>query len=120
MEQQSTSATDKHMTPGRRITAEVTAWQGVIAGYGKRGEFAFKVDGREIGHLHGDTAAHFFFEPKLWDELRSAGRIGPHPIFPHRVGPAARRIAGEDDVNDVIALMRLNYERVVGRRDNAA
>jgi hypothetical protein len=31
------------------------------------------------------------------------------------VGPAARRIESEADVADVIALMRLNYDRVVGR-----
>ena len=29
-----------------------------------------------------------------------------------REGPAARRIEGDDDVNDVIRLMRLNYDRV--------
>jgi hypothetical protein len=33
-------------------------------------------------------------------------------VFPGRVGPAARRIETDADVMDVIALMRLNYERV--------
>ncbi len=32
-----------------------------------------------------------------------------------RKGSAARRIEDEADVRDVIALMRLNYERVVTR-----
>jgi hypothetical protein len=35
-----------------------------------------------------------------------------HPVFPDAVGPAARRIDTEDDIADVIALMRLNYERL--------
>jgi Luciferase len=48
-------------------------------------------------------------------ELRAAGRIGPHPVFPDRVGPAARRIESDDDVRDVIALPRLNYDRIVTR-----
>jgi hypothetical protein len=30
-------------------------------------------------------------------------------------GPAARRITNDDDVRDVIALMRLNYDRAVAR-----
>jgi Luciferase len=30
------------------------------------GEFAFKVGGREIGHLHGDHSAHFGFRKGLW------------------------------------------------------
>jgi hypothetical protein len=42
-----------------RITEQVTTWPGVRAGPGRRGEFAFKVKGREIGHLHGGRAAHF-------------------------------------------------------------
>jgi luciferase-like monooxygenase len=36
-----------------------------------------------------------------------------HPVFPGKVGPAARRIENEADVRDVIALLRLNYDRIV-------
>src|SRR5919108_5349308 len=99
-------------TPSQQITEEVTSWPGVEAGPGRRGEFAFKVGRMEIGHLHGDHAAHFFFPKDVWSELRGQGRIEPHPVFPDREGPAARRIDGEDDVRDVIALMRLNYDRL--------
>ena len=35
-------------------------------------------------------------------------------VFPGRVGPAGRRIPDPDDVRDVIAPMRLNYDRVTG------
>jgi hypothetical protein len=100
------------LTPSQQITTEATSWPGVEAGPGRRGEFAFKVGRREIGHLHGDHAAHFFFPKELWAELREEGRITDHPVFPEKVGPAARRIQNDDDVRDVIALMRLNYERV--------
>jgi len=98
-------------TPSIEITEEVTSWPGVEAGLGRRGEFAFRVGRREIGHLHGDHSAHFNFPRPVWDELKAAGRIVPHPVFPDRQGPAARRIEGDDDVRDVIALLRLNYER---------
>ena len=100
------------MSPSNEITAEVTSWPGVEAGPGRRGEFAFKVGRHEIGHLHGDHAAHFFFPKDVWRELRAQGRIVEHPVFPGKEGPGARRIDGADDVQDVIALMRLNYERV--------
>jgi hypothetical protein len=109
------------MTPSEQITREVTSWPGVEAGPGRRGEFAFKVGGQEIGHLHGDRSAHFGFPKDVWAELRGQGRIVPHPVFPDREGPAARRIEDEDDVRDVIALMRLNYDRAVaGDRAPAA
>lgn len=103
------------MTPSERITTEVTAWPGVSAGPGRRGEFAFKLSGREIGHLHGDHAAHFFFPPEVWQELSEEGRITEHPVFPGRQGPAARRIATDEDVTDVIAMMRMNYDRIAAR-----
>jgi Family of unknown function (DUF5519) len=101
------------MSASQRITDEVTSWPGVQAGPGSRGEFAFKLGPREIGHLHGDHAAHFFFPKAVWTELFQAGRIVHHPVFPDRDGPAARRIDDEADVADVIELMRLNYDRVV-------
>ena len=105
----------KLLTASQQITDEVTSWPGVEAGSGRRGEFAFTVGGREIGHLHGDRAAHFFFPKDVWRELPGQARIVDHPVFPGKEGPAARRIDGETDVRDVIELLRLNYDRVVAR-----
>jgi hypothetical protein len=87
----------------------------VEAGPGERGELGFKVGRREIGHLHGDHVAHFGFPKAVWAELFEQGRIDYHPVFPGKPGFAARRIETPDDVDDVIALLRLNYERVVAR-----
>jgi hypothetical protein len=103
------------MTASQQITAEVTSWEGVEAGPGRRGEFAFKVGRREIGHLHGDHSAHFSFPKDVWTQLFAAGRVIHHPVFPGKEGPAARRIDNDDDVHDVIALMRMNYDRAVSR-----
>src|SRR5205814_8268225 len=106
--------------PSERITEGVTAWPGLSAGPGRRGEFAFTVGRRQIGHLHGDRSAHFSFPQPVWRDLRDQGRITEHPVFPGKEGPAARRIETDQDVDDVIALMRLNYERVTaGAGDRA-
>ncbi len=102
-------------TASQQITEAVTSWPGVEAGPGRRGEFAFKVGRREIGHLHGDHAAHFSFPKDVWADLFERGRVVHHPVFPDKRGPAARRIEDEADVRDVITLMRLNYDRVVAR-----
>jgi len=98
-----------------RITEVVVSWPGVVAGPGRRGEFAFAVGGREIGHLHGDHAAHFGFPKQVWADLFEQGRIDYHPVFPGKPGFGSRRIETEADIDDVIALLRLNYERVVAR-----
>jgi hypothetical protein len=106
-------------TPSERITTEVAAWPGVTTAHGRRGEFAFKLGRRELGHLHGDHAAHFAFPKDVWHELREQKRIVEHPVFPGRAGPAARRIDEDADVRDVIELMRINYDRIVNRPTGA-
>ena len=76
--------------------------------------------------LHDTLAA--FVEEAAWQlaeevaagaeipfELIEQGRIEPHPVFPDKAGPAARRIETEADVGDAIELLRLNYDRVVAR-----
>jgi hypothetical protein len=103
-------------TASQQIIEEVTSWPGVEAGPGRRGELAFKIGRRQIGHLHGDHAAHFSFPKQVWAELMEQGRIVPHPVFPDSVGPAARRIEDDADVRDVIALLRLNYDRAMSRQ----
>jgi hypothetical protein len=102
-------------TASERITEEVTSWPGVKAGIGSRGEYGFSVGKRQIGHLHGDHAAHFGFPKEVGARLRQEGRVGPHPVAPDKPAWAARRIETEADVLDVIELIRLNYDRVVAR-----
>ncbi len=96
---------------GQQIVDEVTSWPGVTAQQGSRGELSLRFGRKEIGHLHGDRIAHFGFPKAVGAELKAQGRIGPHPAFPDKVAWGARRIASEDDMRDVIELMRLNYDR---------
>jgi len=98
-----------------RIAEEVEAWPGVTASPGSRGEYSFKLGAREIGHLHGNRVAHFGFPKAVWQELYDAGRIDYHPVFPGKPGFGARDIRSEADEEDVIAILRLQYDRVVER-----
>ncbi len=101
------------LTASQQITAEVESWPGVESGIGKRGEFGFTLGRRELGHLHGDHALHIGFPKAVWTELFDQGRIDYHPVFPGKPGYASRRIESDDDVRDVIAMLRLNYDRAV-------
>jgi hypothetical protein len=100
-------------TASRRIVDEATSWPGVVAVTGERGELSIRLGRRELGHLHGDRAAHFGFPKPVWRELFAQGRIVHHPVFPNAEGWAARAIRDDADVEDVIALLRLNYDRAV-------
>ena len=102
-------------TASERIAAEVGSWPGVEIDDGELGELAFKYGRRELGHLHGDHAAHFSFPRSTWHELRDAGRIDFHPVFPGKSGPGQRRIETDADVADVVELFRINYDRGVER-----
>ncbi|MCV0397435.1 MAG: DUF5519 family protein [Rhizobiaceae bacterium] len=104
----------------QRIRDEVSSWYGVTTAIGSHGELSFRVGEREIGHLHGDAVAHFRFEEAVWAQLRAIGRIDVHPLFPDSKGLASRRMAAERDVDDVIALMRLNHELALRRLERRA
>lgn len=106
------------LKPSQQIIAEVGSWPGVQVTPGSRGELSFRIGRKEIGHLHGDRAAHFGFPRTIWTALRQQGRITPHPVFPGKEGPAARRIDSEKDVWEVIELMRINYQRITAAKEN--
>ena len=100
---------------GERIVAEVTSWPGTAAAEGSRGELSLRLGKREIGHLHGDHAAHFGLPKALFHDLHGRGQVDYHPVFPGKPGFAARRIESEGDVEDVIEILGLNYDRVIAR-----
>jgi hypothetical protein len=54
-------------------------------------------------------------EGRVRDGAVRPGPDGYDPVFPGKPGFGARRIETDEDVADVIVLMRLNYERVVER-----
>src|SRR5262249_18534616 len=102
-----------------RIAREVGSWRGVTLAPHRFGGVEFRVGRRELGHLHGSRLADLPFPVAVRDELLLAGRAEPHHVLP-RSGWVSRRIRGEADVADVIALFRLNYERVSARSRTAA
>jgi hypothetical protein len=106
-------------TASEQIIEEVGSWPGVEVDTGELGEVAFTFGRRELGHVHGDHAAHFSFPRPIWHELRAEGRIEHHPVFPGKTGPAQRRLDSEVDVRDAIALFRINYDRALAREARA-
>jgi len=104
---------EQRQRPSEQIIEEVGSWPGVEVGENSRGGMAFLHGRRELGHLHGDRVLHTGFPKSVWRELYDEGRIDFHPVFPDKPGYAAREIATETDTRDVIALLRLNYNRSV-------
>jgi NADPH2:quinone reductase len=99
------------LRPSAAVAAEVLTWEGTDADWGSRGEQRLRLGATELGHLHGDRVAHFGFPRDVGTALRAAGRVGPHPVNRHSPKMAARGMTGPPDVDEVIALLRLNYDR---------
>ena len=101
-------------TASEQITEEVTSWPGVEAGPARAASTPSRSAGARSA-ICTATTRRTSRSPARLERAPRAGRIVDHPVFPGKVGPAARRIRDEDDVRDVIVLMRLNYDRIVER-----
>jgi hypothetical protein len=97
--------------PGERIAAEVESWPGVSSGAHRFGGVEFRLGRRELGHLHGDRMADLAFPRRVRDELIATGRARPHHVL--RESGWVTVPIDADDVDTVIALFRLAYERAV-------
>jgi ribonuclease BN (tRNA processing enzyme) len=91
------------------------SWEGVTSHSHRFGGIEFRLGKVELGHLHGDHLADLPFPTKLRDQLVDEGRAQPHHVLPAS-GWVSKRISTAADVQEVIALFRLNYDRLAMRR----
>ena len=93
------------------------SWEGITNNSHRFGGVEFRLGRVELGHIHGDTLADLPFPKKTRDSLIASGRAEPHHVLPDS-GWLSRRIRSDADVDDVIELFRLNYERISKRRSD--
>ena len=72
----------------------------------------FYVEGAEMGHLHGDSIADLKFPAKVSKKLVKEGYVSPHHVIP-KSGWVSHEIRDSKDVESVVELFRLQYERLV-------
>jgi hypothetical protein len=94
----------------KHIRRELERWPGVTSALHRFGGLEFRLDRRELGHLHGDRLADLPFPIAVRDRLIATGRARPHHVMPES-GWISRDIRTSADVRDVIALFRMSYER---------
>jgi hypothetical protein len=101
------------------VEREVLQWLGVTTGDTGRGGLQFNYGRVELGHLHGSSFADLPFPKKVRDELIVQGRASVHPPLPDS-GWVRRRMDGLEDVEAVIDLFRMNYDRAKARDERRA
>jgi len=72
----------------------------------------FYVEGVEMGHLHGDSIADLKFPAKVSERLVKEGYVSPHHVIP-KSGWVSHEIRDAKDVEKIIELFRLQYDRLV-------
>ncbi len=103
----------------RLIADEVTSWEGVTSHPHRFGAVEFRLGKRELGHLHGDRLADLPYPKRIAGMLIETGRAEPHRFA--QGGWVSKPIRGREDVDEVVELLRLSYERaLVAQQQGAA
>jgi hypothetical protein len=93
----------------KMITQTLTEWEGVSTAPHPFGGVEYRLDTRELGHIHDDHLVDIPFPKKVRDEVVNAGLAEPHHILPE-TGWISFYLREEMDVQKVIALLRRSYE----------
>ena len=91
------------------VRQAVESWEGVTTHAHRFGGIEFRLGRRELGHLHR-SFADLPLPRRIRDELVRAGRARPHHILPES-GWVTVPMRTATEVQNVIALLRENYER---------
>ena len=93
----------------RNITETLLQWEGVSTAPHRFGGVEYRLDTRELGHIHGDHLIDIPFPKKVRDEIVNADLAKPHHILPE-TGWVSFYLREEEDVPKAIALLRRSYE----------
>jgi Ni,Fe-hydrogenase I large subunit len=100
-----------------RITQAVLSWEGVTAHLHRFGGTEYRLQKRELGHIHGDYVVDIPFPKKVRDEVVAAGQAEPHHVLPES-GWVSFYIREPADVERAIALLRRSLELALKQRKN--
>ena len=98
-----------------RIAKEILSWTDVTSEPHRFGGVEFRLNKREMGHIHGECVADLPFPMKIRNELVSSGRASPHHVLPKSGWISYWIDKGEEDVPAVIELFRMRYEQLKPR-----
>ena len=95
------------------IEKEILGWPYVTVESHRFGGIEFRLNKREMGHIHNEGLADIPFPMKIRDELINSGLVKPHHVLPQSgwVSYWFHNIE-EEDISTVIDLFRLRYEQL--------
>jgi hypothetical protein len=98
----------------QRIEKELLSWPYVTAEPHRFGGVEFRLNKREMGHIHGESVADLPFPMKIRNDLVNSGRVSAHHFLPQS-GWISYWIKGEEDIPAVIELFKMRYDSLKPR-----
>ena len=93
------------------IQQEILSWPGVTSNPYQFGGIEFRVNKRDMGHIHGEKLADLPFPIEIRKAIIASGKALPHIIYPESMW-VSYIIHSEKDTPKIIDLFRLQYERL--------
>lgn len=94
-----------------RIKSELIGWPGVTSRPHRFGGTEFRVNGKEMGHVHGARFADLPFPMNVRSQLVAEGKALAHHVLPDS-GWVTVPIKNEVDIISLIGLFRMQHERL--------
>jgi hypothetical protein len=94
-----------------KVQKELLSWPGVTIHDHRFGGIEFRVNGREMGHMHGDRLADLPLPRDVGKKLIAEGKALPHHVLPQS-GWISYYIRGIEDIPGTIELFQMQYERM--------
>jgi len=99
----------------QRICEAVSGWQDVTVEPHRFGGVEFRLDRRELGHVHGDWLVDIPFPKQVRDEVISAGDAEPHHVLPD-TGWVSVFLRTDEDVERAVRLLQRSFFRAVAHK----
>ncbi|MGH9992205.1 MAG: luciferase family protein [Nitrososphaera sp.] len=98
-------------TPSELVRRELQSLPGVTLHDHRFGGIEFRVNGREMGHMHGDRIVDLPFPKDIRKKLIAQGKASPHHFLPQS-GWISYYIDEPGKVAGAVELFRMQYERM--------
>ncbi|TJY41337.1 hypothetical protein E5161_13005 [Cohnella pontilimi] len=104
-------------TDGPALVETVRSWPGVSLRPHRFGGTEFVVNGKEIGHMHGNRLFDLLLSKSERDRWIEEGKASPHHIYPDS-GWVSVYLKTEQDIACAIEIARFKYDQIKlkGRR----
>jgi hypothetical protein len=94
-----------------KVKTELMSWPGVTSQFHRFGGTEFRINGKEMGHMHGGRFADLPFPMSIRNALVKDGKALPHHVLPNS-GWVTFLINEDADITSLINLFRMQYERL--------